>query len=114
MYNTQLNNEFNRYNQKEEYELKDWLEKISSCKYRQTERYPKEVKRWQTLMFQWKSLTHGYLKFQRKLRGDEPETVLQETRAENIPKLSKDIKSQIQEALQIPSRINKKFARRHS
>lgn len=45
MHNTQLNNEFNRYNQKEEYELKDWLEKISSCKYRETERYPKEVKR---------------------------------------------------------------------
>lgn len=33
------------------------------------------------------------MKFQRKFRGNEPEAVFQERRAENIPKLSKDIKS---------------------
>lgn len=49
------------------------------------------------------------LRAQREERGNMTEAIFEEITAENFPKVMKDIIiPQIQEALQIPSRINKK------
>lgn len=110
--NQELNNEFNRYSKGGILELKIGQKRYPALSTERQRNTP-EIKKVRDIEVPVKSLTHGYLKFKESSEEMSQRQYFKREGQKNIPKLSKDIKSD-SEALQILSRINKKFALRHS